>query len=184
MSSYDPELERLVKELNQTAKAPAAPFAANIPPAKDAASLDPLPLDSDVDQTGRPDLAGADSAVPAASASSASLDGLLRYSVERGASDIILVAGCGLVLRVNGKLAQTKSPEFSDDEIRALMLPLLTPGRRQELEAERSVDFSFVRKGIGRFRTNIHFQRGALGATIRILPASIPTIEELHCRRR
>ena len=89
----------------------------------------------------------------AAPAESSSLDGLLRYSVGRGASDIILVAGCGLVLRVNGKLTQTKSPEFSDDEIRALLLPLLTAGRRKELDAERSVDFSFVRKGIGRFRT-------------------------------
>jgi twitching motility protein PilT len=160
MSSYDPELERLVKELNQKATVPAAPVPAG-----------PLGTDN------RPSLDVP--AVPPPSTDSSSLDGLLRYSVERGASDIILVAGSGLVLRVNGKLAQTKSPEFSDEEIRALMLPLLNPSRRKELDAERSVDFSFVRKGIGRFRTNIHFQRGALGATIRILPASIPTIEEL-----
>jgi twitching motility protein PilT len=156
MSSYDPELERLVTELNQKAQVPAEPAAGEARPSVSLPAVDPAPSDP------------------------SSLDGLLRYSVERGASDIILVAGCGLVLRVNGKLTQTKSPEFSDEEVRALMLPLLTPGRRKELESERSVDFSFVRKGIGRFRTNVHFQRGALGATVRILPANIPTLEELH----
>jgi twitching motility protein PilT len=156
MSSYDPELERMVRELNQKVEAPAVASTVEKRPAVDAPAEGPEPGDS------------------------SSLDGLLRYSAERGASDIILIAGCGLVLRVNGKLVQAKSPAFSDEEVRALLLPLLTPGRRKELETDRSVDFSFVRKGIGRFRTNIHFQRGSLGATIRILPANIPTLEALH----
>jgi twitching motility protein PilT len=156
MSSYNPELERLVSELNQKKHVPAEPAGRETRPFVAVPTSEPVPTDS------------------------SSLDGLLRYSVEHAASDIILVAGCGLVLRVNGKLTQSKNPEFSDEEIRALMLPLLTPERRKELESERSLDFSFVRQGIGRFRTNIHFQRGALGAAIRVLPATIPTLEELH----
>jgi twitching motility protein PilT len=37
-----------------------------------------------------------------------------------------------------------------------------------------------VRDPIGRFRANIHYQRGTLAASIRLLPAKIPTLESLH----
>jgi twitching motility protein PilT len=33
---------------------------------------------------------------------------------------------------------------------------------------------------MGRFRANFHFQRGTLAASIRVLPAQIPTLETLH----
>jgi len=42
------------------------------------------------------------------------------------------------------------------------------------------VDFCFARDPVGRFRANIHHQRGTLAASIRLLPARIPTIESLH----
>ncbi|MGH9632854.1 MAG: type IV pilus twitching motility protein PilT, partial [Bryobacteraceae bacterium] len=44
----------------------------------------------------------------------------------------------------------------------------------------KSVDFCFVREPIGRFRVNIHHQRGTLAASIRLLPARIPSLESLH----
>ena len=42
------------------------------------------------------------------------------------------------------------------------------------------MDFCFARDPVGRFRANIHHQRGTLAASIRLLPARIPTIESLH----
>jgi twitching motility protein PilT len=42
------------------------------------------------------------------------------------------------------------------------------------------VDLGFVREGLGRFRINIHHQRGTLAASIRLLPARIPSLEWLH----
>jgi twitching motility protein PilT len=42
------------------------------------------------------------------------------------------------------------------------------------------VDLSFVRENLGRFRINIHHQRGTLAASIRLLPARIPSLESLH----
>ncbi len=136
----------------------------------------------ELNKSPRPD---EDEATPAGpsldpSASLSSLDHLLAYATRHGASDIILVAGSGLVLRVNGSLTQPSGRPFSDDDIRALTLPLLTQQRRAELEQERSTDFSFLRDGIGRFRTNIHFQRGTLAAAIRLLPDEIPTLEGLN----
>ena len=155
MAGFDPDLESIVQELNKKVKA------------SDSARSElpgPQPVKSAEDTSGPTD----------------SLDDLLRTASRRDASDLILVAGSGLILRVNGSLVQSKGALFSEDDIKSLVLPLLTKRRQQELEQARTVDFSFVREGIGRFRTNVHFQRGTLAVAIRLLPDKIPTLSELH----
>jgi twitching motility protein PilT len=61
-----------------------------------------------------------------------------------------------------------------------LLLPLLAPRQYQDLQQNKSVDLCFTREGIGRFRANVHHQRGTLAGSIRLLPDKIPTIESLH----
>jgi twitching motility protein PilT len=108
-----------------------------------------------------------------------SLDTLLGLAAEQDASDIILVAGSAITLRVNGALAPATGKVVSAEELRNLLLPLLTTEQASELESRRALDFCFVR-GSGRFRANFHYQRGTLAASIRLLPAQIPTIESLN----
>ncbi len=155
MAGFDSDLESIVQELNQKVKT-TDPADAEFP--------GPQPVECAEDAAGPSD----------------SLDDLLRVASRRTASDLILVAGSGLILRINGSLVQSSGASFSEDDIKSLVLPLLTQRRRQELERTRTVDFSFVREGIGRFRTNVHFQRGTMAAAIRLLPDKIPTLDELH----
>src|SRR4051812_21858915 len=108
------------------------------------------------------------------------LDQLLSAAVQRGASDLLVVAGAAAVLRVNGSLTPGVGRPLSDADLRSLLLPILTPEQKKELHARRSVDFSFVRQSIGRFRANFHYQRGTLAAAIRVLPEQVPTLENLH----
>lgn len=162
MAEYDPELESLVRELNATKSAGAMTPGGTASGARTAV---PVPVTAPV------------SAKPRVVSS---LEQLLEYAKNQSASDVLLVPGSGLVLRVDGALSQNKKPVFGEEEIRSLALPLLTPQRAEELERERSVDFSFVHPGIGRFRTNIHYQRGTLAVAVRILPAEIPTLESLN----
>ncbi|MGA2275826.1 MAG: PilT/PilU family type 4a pilus ATPase [Bryobacteraceae bacterium] len=110
----------------------------------------------------------------------ASLDKLLAFAASRGASDVLLIAGAPAVLRVNGALAAGSGPPLEADDVRSLVLPLLTPPQLEELQKNRSADFSFLREGLGRFRVNLHHQRGTLAASIRLLPARIPSLESLH----
>jgi twitching motility protein PilT len=42
------------------------------------------------------------------------------------------------------------------------------------------VDLCFGRENIGRFRANVHFQRGTVAGTVRVLPDKMPTLESLH----
>jgi twitching motility protein PilT len=110
-----------------------------------------------------------------------SLDVLLKLAVEQNASDVILVAGSAITLRVNGSLAPANGrAALSPEDLQNLLLPLLTAEQAKELESNRALDFCFVRGAIGRFRANFHYQRGTLAASIRLLPAQVPTIESLH----
>ncbi len=109
-----------------------------------------------------------------------SLDAYLSQAAERKASDILLVAGSGATLRVNGLLTPATGKSLSAEDLRHLLLPLLTIDQAKELETRRVLDLCFVRNPLGRFRANIHYQRGTLAASIRLLPAQIPTLESLN----
>jgi len=111
---------------------------------------------------------------------SASLDHLLEHASRRGASDLLLIAEAPVTLRVNGALAPGAGPVLNSEDTRGLLLPLLTTLQLQELQRNKTLDFCFTREGIGRFRANLHFQRGTLAASIRLLPEKIPTLEALH----
>ena len=109
-----------------------------------------------------------------------SMDQFLAAALDSHASDFILVAGSPATLRVNGALTADSGPAMSVEDIRSLLLPLLTASQAQELQQNKCVDFCFVRGSMGRFRANFHYQRGTLAAAIRLLPAQIPTLESLH----
>ena len=89
---------------------------------------------------------------------SESLDRLLSAASRQNASDVLLVAGCGVTMRVQGALTVAAGAPLSSDDLRELLMPLLSHGQHDELNRSRSVDFCFVREGIGRFRANIHHQ--------------------------
>jgi twitching motility protein PilT len=108
------------------------------------------------------------------------LDQLLALAAQRQASDLLLVANSPIAFRINGALATASSTLTSSDEARGYVQPLLTTALSQELERNRSIDFCFMRPGIGRFRANVHYQRGSLAAAIRLLPAQIPSLDSLH----
>jgi twitching motility protein PilT len=56
---------------------------------------------------------------------------------------------------------------------------VLNADQRAKLNAERELDFSFGIAGLSRFRGNAFFQMGVRGAVFRLIPAKIPTLEEL-----
>ena len=124
-----------------------------------------------------------DSAEPAPQAnlgSMDSLDHLLTVAVRQTASDLLLIAGAPVTLRIGGELSKPDGAPLEAEDTRSLLLPLLTPAQTQELQRNRAVDLCFHREGIGRFRANIHYQRGTLAGSLRLLPERIPTLESLN----
>jgi twitching motility protein PilT len=111
---------------------------------------------------------------------SQSLDQLLAYAARQGASDLLLIAGAPIALRVGGALSPSNGPPLEAEDTRSLLLGLLAPSQIQELARNRSVDLCFQREGLGRFRANLHYQRGTLAGSLRLLPEKIPTLESLN----
>ena len=105
---------------------------------------------------------------------------MLQQAAGRNASDILLVAGAPVMIRVTGNLAPLPGGPMDSEDIRSLVLPLLETHQAEELHRNKTVDFGFFRESVGRFRVNVHYQRGTLAASIRLLPAKIPTLESLH----
>jgi twitching motility protein PilT len=108
------------------------------------------------------------------------LDSVLARAVEQRASDILMVAGTPATFRINGVLDSGIGKILSSDDLRRMLLPLLNPEQSKEFVSTRSLDFCFTQGALGRFRANFHYQRSTLAASIRLLPAQVPTMESLH----
>jgi twitching motility protein PilT len=117
---------------------------------------------------------------PEGAQSTASLDQLLIYAARRNASDVLLIAGAPVTLRVSGVVTPVPGPPLTAEDTRNLLLPLLSAPQYEELQRNKSLDLCFTRDGIGRFRGNVHHQRGTLAGSVRLLPEKIPTLESLH----
>ncbi len=109
-----------------------------------------------------------------------SLDTVLTHAARLGASDLLLIAGVPVTLRVGGVLSHSTGPALTPESTRNLLLALMTQAQHQELQRNKSVDLCFSREGIGRFRANVHYQRGTIAGSVRLLPDKMPTLESLH----
>jgi twitching motility protein PilT len=104
----------------------------------------------------------------------------LAAVVQRKGSDLLLVAGSPPVVRLDGRLAPVTDRVLDGDEITALLMPLLPPHAVKQFQAVGIVDASLRLPALGRFRVNAHHERGRPAAAIRVLPARVPGIAELH----
>ncbi len=109
-----------------------------------------------------------------------SIDRILSSAARRGASDVLIIAGAPVMLRLSGALSPAAGPALTAEETRSLLLSVLSPAQQQELHRSKSVDLCFSRESIGRFRANVHHQRGTLSGSFRLLPEKVPTLESLH----
>jgi len=108
------------------------------------------------------------------------INSLLNTVVDKGASDLIIVAGTSPILRINGALAPIDTTRLSDAESKSLIYSLLSPKQIETLERTKELDCSYEIKDLSRFRVNVHYQRGTVAAALRPIPTDIPRLEDLH----
>jgi twitching motility protein PilT len=111
--------------------------------------------------------------------SSVRLDAWLQKLVERGGSDLLLVAGAPPSLRVDGAITPLPSAPLSGEEIEEAVLPVLASHARSQYMRDSIADLSYKVRGLGRFRINLHRERGRAAAAIRALPSEPPRLASL-----
>src|SRR5947209_4627353 len=103
----------------------------------------------------------------------------LERLLERRGSDLLLVAGAPPSVRVDGLLLPLPEEPLSGEEIEEAVLPALSTRLRGIYAREQIADGSYRVRGIGRFRINLHRERGRAAATVRALPSQPPRLSSL-----
>ena len=107
------------------------------------------------------------------------LDKLLRYAVERGASDIHLKVGSAPFVRIDGRLERTADDPITPSETERIAFAIMPKVRADEFIATSEADFAYSVSGLGRFRCNVMRQRGSVGLVLRQVQLTIPSFEAL-----
>ena len=105
---------------------------------------------------------------------------LLELTINKGASDLHLLADHPPVLRVHGAIETIDATPYSPEEIIRLLYSIMSRQQIQKFEQEKELDFGVQYDITNRFRFNLHRQRGFTEATIRLINTKIPSFEELN----
>ena len=103
----------------------------------------------------------------------------LERVVERSASDLLLVPGAPPSLRLDGQIVPLLEGPLGGEEIEDAVLPALAPHARKLYREAGIADGSFRIADLGRFRINLHRERGRAAAAIRRLPSAVPRFATL-----
>src|SRR5687768_18219944 len=109
-----------------------------------------------------------------------SIDDLLEQMVARSASDLHVSVGSKPAIRVNGHVERLDEIEsLTREDTQMLLYQILSSEQQKNFELNRQLDFAHGVPGLARFRVNVYFQRGSVGAAFRLIPEAIKTLEEL-----
>jgi len=103
---------------------------------------------------------------------------LFEHAKAQQATDIHICAGAPILFRVGGELIPITKEKLTAEQSREITLELLTENQKIQFEKNLDYDLMLADEG-GRYRINIGYFDGEVGATIRILPTAPKTIKQL-----
>ena len=107
------------------------------------------------------------------------LDELLRYTVEKGGSDLHVKVGSAPHVRIDGHLLAAPFDSVTPQESERVAYAILPKERADEFAATAEADFAYSVAGLGRFRVNVFRQRGSVGLVLRRVLPGIPSFSSL-----
>ncbi len=105
---------------------------------------------------------------------------LLKLAFTSHASDLHITVGAPPIFRVDGELKrygqQLLTPEATEQMARTLI-------KREQYDhfvGRGELDFSYGIPGVSRFRVNAYMQRSCIGLVARVIPTSVPSLQQLN----
>ncbi|WP_457606922.1 type IV pilus twitching motility protein PilT [Nitratifractor sp.] len=108
------------------------------------------------------------------------LNRYLKTLVANKGSDLHIKSGAVARVRINGVLKKLGKEALDAESVRVLVREITTADQYVRLEEEKSLDFAYILDSESRFRVNIFHQMDGLSAVFRLIPAKIPSIDELR----
>ncbi len=105
---------------------------------------------------------------------------LLQFTIDNQGSDIHLLAGSPISVRVNGVLSFPAGPQIlNKDQVESLIFAILSKEQRQNLEQNKEIDLAYQFANKGRFRINVYRQMESYAAALRLIPDAILSVDDL-----
>jgi twitching motility protein PilT len=102
---------------------------------------------------------------------------LAQLNKSKG-SDLLLAGKNFPYLRINNSIIKIEDRVLSPDEVEALITPIISKEEMAEFKKTKELDTSYEDE-TSRYRVNLHYQMGSMGASIRRVPKEIPSLEDL-----
>ena len=107
------------------------------------------------------------------------INDLLKLMISRNGSDLFLTADFPPGVKVDGKIAKVSPQPLNAGHTLALARAIMNDKQAAEFERTKECNFAISPPGVGRFRVNAFIQQGKVGMVLRVIPATLPTVESL-----
>lgn len=102
-----------------------------------------------------------------------------QTAVEKKASDIHVVSGQPIMLRIDGNLIPLGEAKASSKQVTELVKKFLSEAQYKRFMEERDLDCSYLLDDGTRFRVNCHIVEGEPAFAARVIPNAIPSLKDL-----
>jgi len=108
------------------------------------------------------------------------IERLMVACARNKASDLHLKVGQKPILRVNTMIHELGNRILSQDDVKRMMYEIMSDLQRDRFETEHDLDFAYSIPGVGRYRINVFYERGAMAVAMRRVNTSIPSFKDLN----
>jgi len=108
------------------------------------------------------------------------IEKLLQLMAEKKASDIFISAGSPISIKITGTIMPVNPQVMDAEACKKIIYEMLTPQQIETFERDQELNFSKPMAGLGNFRVNVFWQKGAASMVVRYISSDIPKIADLN----
>ena len=108
------------------------------------------------------------------------IEKLLQLMAEKKASDIFISAGSPISIKITGTIMPVNPQVMDAEACKKVIYEMLTPQQIETFERDQELNFSKPMAGLGNFRVNVFWQKGAASMVVRYISSDIPKIADLN----
>ena len=107
------------------------------------------------------------------------INDLLRLMISRNGSDLFITADFPPAIKVDGQVTKLSPQPLTGAHTQALARSIMSDKQAADFERTKECNFAIAPATIGRFRVSAFVQQGKIGMVLRVIPATLPTIDGL-----
>ncbi|MGA8393062.1 MAG: PilT/PilU family type 4a pilus ATPase [Burkholderiaceae bacterium] len=107
------------------------------------------------------------------------INDLLKLMISRNGSDLFITAEFPPAIKVDGKVTKLSPQPLTMMHTQALARSIMNDRQAADFERTKECNFAIAPANIGRFRVSAFVQQGKIGMVLRVIPATLPTIDGL-----